>query len=440
MAGRIRTLKPEILEDEKTAGLSDTAFRLFVSLILLADDHGNLRAQPSWLTGVIFWAREAGAPVGEAIAEIERAGLVRLYREREQLYAHIRGWSKNQRIDKIGRPRVPKPPPEDVIEKPGENDDVGQIRDSLASVSRLPRECLATSSRLSRETLANDLRSPTTDLRPPISDHDPDARVGGESKANESAGQDDHELTNPQPAAASPPAEPGKPATPLATTDLEPVKVKPADRPELALPIPVGGNKPHPTTDRPRGVQPNSWRQFGGMWTDIYASAVSYELGTNWAFKDVRTEATLERLLNLHCLGPDANPDKVEGWIRRHVKLLVTFVRENDDEEPSYWSSYAPNGIIRFLNEGHHRAKQPEPVKATTKPENPPAEELRPGTDEEIRSVLDSLKAMGHRGIQMPSSRAATEDEEPTPPEELEARRLEQLRKLEEFRKQCEGS
>ena len=241
-------------------------------------------------------------------------------------------------------------------------------------------------------------------------------------------------------AIAPPSAEPSTPATPLATTGLEPVNVKPAARTELTPPNPVGGNQPQPTADRPRGVQPNSWRQFGGMWTDIYSSAVSAELGTNWAFKDVRTEATLERLLNLHCLGPDANPDKVEGWIRRHVKLLVTFVRENDDEEPSYWSSYAPNGIIRFLNEGHHRAKQPEFVKAPAKPENPPAEELRPGTDEEIRSVLDSLKAMGHRGIQMPSSRAATEDEEPTPPEELEARRLEQLRKLEEFRKQCEGS
>jgi sugar phosphate isomerase/epimerase len=79
-------------------------------------------------------------------------------------------------------------------------------------------------------------------------------------------------------------------------------------------------------------------------------------------------------------------------------------------------------------------------VKATTKVESPPAEELRPGTDEEIRSVLDSLKAMGHQGIQMPSPRGVSEDEEPTPPEELEARRLEQLRKLEEFRKQCEGS
>lgn len=41
---RIRTLKPEILEDARTAGLSDAAFRLFVAMIVLADDHGNLRA------------------------------------------------------------------------------------------------------------------------------------------------------------------------------------------------------------------------------------------------------------------------------------------------------------------------------------------------------------------------------------------------------------
>ena len=45
MSGRIRTIKPELLDDAVTAGLSDMAFRLFVSSIVLADDYGRLRAR-----------------------------------------------------------------------------------------------------------------------------------------------------------------------------------------------------------------------------------------------------------------------------------------------------------------------------------------------------------------------------------------------------------
>jgi len=41
VAGRIRCIKPELLEDERTAGLSHEAFRLFIGLILLSDDEGN---------------------------------------------------------------------------------------------------------------------------------------------------------------------------------------------------------------------------------------------------------------------------------------------------------------------------------------------------------------------------------------------------------------
>lgn len=44
MAGRIRSMKPEILDDAIIAGLTDAAFRLFIAMIMVADDHGNLRA------------------------------------------------------------------------------------------------------------------------------------------------------------------------------------------------------------------------------------------------------------------------------------------------------------------------------------------------------------------------------------------------------------
>src|SRR5689334_14652326 len=110
MAGpRIRTLKPEILEDEKTAPLSDTAFRLFTSLVVLADDWGNVRCDVRLLQGQIWWAHENKPNVLLALIELCRATLIEVYAVRGGTYAHLRGWEKHQRIDNAGKNRVPKP-------------------------------------------------------------------------------------------------------------------------------------------------------------------------------------------------------------------------------------------------------------------------------------------------------------------------------------------
>ena len=109
---RIRTIKPEILEDANTAGLSDSAFRLFVAMIVLADDHGNVRADDRWLGGQVWWARSAcgdSPRVAEILGELSDAQVSGLYECRSQHYASISGWQKHQRIDNAGKPRVPLP-------------------------------------------------------------------------------------------------------------------------------------------------------------------------------------------------------------------------------------------------------------------------------------------------------------------------------------------
>lgn len=109
MAGRIRTIKPELLEDDKTAKLSHEGWRCFVSLILLADDYGNFRAHPALLDGAVFWGCGSVAGIGRLLRELGEASLVTLYEVRGQTYGHINGWSKHQRVDKPGKPRCPGP-------------------------------------------------------------------------------------------------------------------------------------------------------------------------------------------------------------------------------------------------------------------------------------------------------------------------------------------
>lgn len=110
MAGRIRTIKPELLDDVRTAGLSDCAFRLFIGMILLSDDHGNLRAQVGYLHGACFWATPVPrSDVQIALDELTEAELIVPYEVRGQAYVCLAGWKKHQRVDHPGKPRVPMP-------------------------------------------------------------------------------------------------------------------------------------------------------------------------------------------------------------------------------------------------------------------------------------------------------------------------------------------
>jgi hypothetical protein len=156
MAGRIRTIKPELLEDERTAGLTHEAWRLFVSLILIADDYGNFRASTRYLDGAVFWARESQLGADLVLTELVNCGLVLTYQVRGQLYGHLAGWEKHQRIDKPGQPRCPWPEDNESTNENGSREsfanDSGMVPESETELSRL---------------------TGTSDQRPPTSDQDP---------------------------------------------------------------------------------------------------------------------------------------------------------------------------------------------------------------------------------------------------------------------------
>ena len=111
MPGRIRSIKPEILTDEKAAALSHEAWRLWVSMFVLADDAGNLPASPALLAGLVFWGQPAD--IARALAELVDANLIQLYRVKGQTFASITGFLRHQRIN---RPSPAKYPPPDSAE------------------------------------------------------------------------------------------------------------------------------------------------------------------------------------------------------------------------------------------------------------------------------------------------------------------------------------
>lgn len=137
-AGRIRSIKPEFLEDEKLGTMRASARLLFASLWLLADDWGNLRACPAWIRGQVFWGDPSVTAeiVREDLARLSGEGQLTPYRVRGQAYYHVSNWDRHQKVDHPGKPRVPGPDEGDPPE------DLGHSRESRETVDG-PREALA---------------------------------------------------------------------------------------------------------------------------------------------------------------------------------------------------------------------------------------------------------------------------------------------------------
>ena len=129
MSGRIRTVKPEWLEDEALLRCSSDARVASIALLLLADDHGNGRGSDLYLGAQIF-PGEPLAKVREALASLVAIRYAAFYEVDGQTYYTIRNWTKHQRVDKPGKPRVPEPL--EII-----RDTRANIRETLAGSSRL---------------------------------------------------------------------------------------------------------------------------------------------------------------------------------------------------------------------------------------------------------------------------------------------------------------
>ncbi len=110
---RIRSVKPEIVEDEALGACSLGAQLLYRNLITsAADDHGRFRAAPIMLAGRLFPYRDDvdATVLVEWLTELQTARVVVLYEVRAEAFGVLPSWGAHQRIDNAGKPLYPAPP------------------------------------------------------------------------------------------------------------------------------------------------------------------------------------------------------------------------------------------------------------------------------------------------------------------------------------------
>lgn len=123
---RIRTVKPELIQQEKFATLSDPGARLYYGLLGVVDDGGRCTAAPSFLAGNIFWGKQRSATsIGKLVVELEAAGWIRTYVISGGAYLEIIGWGQKgsttfQQLDKSKTAILKFPAPESIpVTPPG---------------------------------------------------------------------------------------------------------------------------------------------------------------------------------------------------------------------------------------------------------------------------------------------------------------------------------
>lgn len=131
---RIRTIKPEMFQDEKLAPMDVTTRFVFLGLISMADDAGRVLDNARVIDAFVF--PETDDSAREALARLSRIGRIRRGKTASgQRILEICNWSRHQKVD---HPNLKQAFPElvEIVE-------VTEIREPFARDSRGIREPLA---------------------------------------------------------------------------------------------------------------------------------------------------------------------------------------------------------------------------------------------------------------------------------------------------------
>lgn len=135
---RIRSLKPEIHQDEAVGILTDAAYRLFTGLITQADDHGRQKGSSRLLASLIWpYQNKPVSEVEEHLTELEDVGLIIRYFHSGQPFIALPTWAEHQRVDNAGKTKIPSP--EDADGKQPESQGSPDSRNFAANRREPPR-------------------------------------------------------------------------------------------------------------------------------------------------------------------------------------------------------------------------------------------------------------------------------------------------------------
>ncbi|GAB1345047.1 hypothetical protein [Gemmatimonas sp.] len=152
---RIRTIKPEMWQDEKLVRLPDVTRLIFIGLVSLADDAGRLLDKPVKIEADLFDGEsDRREDVIESLATLARIGVIqRGLTGSGQRIIQITNWKRHQKVD---HPNLAAAFPEIVAGLA-----LTEIREPLANDSRAPREPFAHHTSTSTSTSTNDQRPVT---------------------------------------------------------------------------------------------------------------------------------------------------------------------------------------------------------------------------------------------------------------------------------------
>lgn len=107
---RIRSVKPDVWEDEKFGFLTMTERVVWFNRLTQADDAGRFVASPVAVAASVSpFQPPDPTEVEKALDGLHRAGLIHLYTVGACQYGHFPKWGKHQKIDKPQPPKYPDP-------------------------------------------------------------------------------------------------------------------------------------------------------------------------------------------------------------------------------------------------------------------------------------------------------------------------------------------
>ena len=117
-----RVIKETICTSDKLNGLTDFQFRLWVGLLVSADDAGRGDARPAIIKGRVFPLRDriTVKDVDVALQALAACGCVSLYHVGGKPYYWFPTWAEHQRLDRA-KPKYPAPEDADPPQEYAEN-------------------------------------------------------------------------------------------------------------------------------------------------------------------------------------------------------------------------------------------------------------------------------------------------------------------------------